>query len=510
MPELRSHTVIIGDENDPNVAQDSRQMLMAAGQQRQSQAIELQCDTNEEKILNATIKALSSGSLTPLIKEELRCTIQSRRLAEGKGELKVEFKSPPKKKEMTEEERVRYMKRRVQNREAAQRFRQKQKDTSDMLTAKIKRLEHKSRSLLVDLNRLREEKESLKEMLKSHLVVCTNQHRIPSILSSTQLDHLLSEQNYHPAPSTHPSDSSVYGSSTVSDSMSMSPTESVSTSCFSVTSPTRPGTADSSVISEGDVFYYPDEDNETAGFGSLGFMNSNEEVPQVEVFIATGGDGQFVNGGDQAKNEYVQTFELGPSQDISFVEEIVIDSNADFSEYARPDSTEAMRLDSCSSVDTSIDGRGLSNSIGTFSSSNLQTSCFDNSFSSTASTTANLDNSSSYISMSGFNSNQNTEQMYYSEEGQSLKTKQEMVESLIMQLTGSTSSDFDISAVGVVPNGDLLNEANGVDDIVTGLAESTSDLRHSLAFAYSRVHDSCEVDIGCTVQDYLLKSDAVP
>ena len=87
-----SRKQIIGNKNSA---------AMTSGQEDTSvdaQAIEFQCDTNEKKILDATIKALNSGSLTPLIKEELRCTIQSRRLAEGKGELKVEFKSPPKKK----------------------------------------------------------------------------------------------------------------------------------------------------------------------------------------------------------------------------------------------------------------------------------------------------------------------------------------------------------------------------------------------------------------------------
>ena len=58
-------------------------------------------DVNEQKIVHATIQAFQTGSLTPLIKEELRCTIQSRRLAQGKGELKVEFKTPPKRKEVS-------------------------------------------------------------------------------------------------------------------------------------------------------------------------------------------------------------------------------------------------------------------------------------------------------------------------------------------------------------------------------------------------------------------------
>ncbi|KAH9489240.1 hypothetical protein Btru_048823 [Bulinus truncatus] len=59
-------------------------------------------DENEEKILRATVKAVQSGTLTPLIKEELRCTIQSRRLAAGKGELHVEFTRPVKRKDARE------------------------------------------------------------------------------------------------------------------------------------------------------------------------------------------------------------------------------------------------------------------------------------------------------------------------------------------------------------------------------------------------------------------------
>ncbi|CAG5121981.1 unnamed protein product [Candidula unifasciata] len=90
---------------------------------------------NEDKILNASMKALKSGSLTPLVKEELRFTIQSRRLAAGKGELKLEeFKKPPKRKLVTDEERKRAQVRRLQNREAAQRFRQRQKDQASYLS----------------------------------------------------------------------------------------------------------------------------------------------------------------------------------------------------------------------------------------------------------------------------------------------------------------------------------------------------------------------------------------
>jgi hypothetical protein len=38
----------------------------------------------------ATLSAVSSGTITPLIKEELRCTIQQKRLSSGKEELTVD------------------------------------------------------------------------------------------------------------------------------------------------------------------------------------------------------------------------------------------------------------------------------------------------------------------------------------------------------------------------------------------------------------------------------------
>ena len=69
--------------------------------------LDMTFDENEQKIVDATIEAFQTGTLTPLIKEELRCTIQSRRLAQGKGELKVEFKRPLKRKQVSGEHRNR-------------------------------------------------------------------------------------------------------------------------------------------------------------------------------------------------------------------------------------------------------------------------------------------------------------------------------------------------------------------------------------------------------------------
>ncbi|XP_070181749.1 uncharacterized protein [Littorina saxatilis] len=54
---------------------------------------ELSC-MSDTALLKATVESLNTGRLTPLIKEELRCRIQSRRLSEGKDELMVQFDSP--------------------------------------------------------------------------------------------------------------------------------------------------------------------------------------------------------------------------------------------------------------------------------------------------------------------------------------------------------------------------------------------------------------------------------
>ena len=54
----------------------------------------------DDKLAYAAVRALQDGNLTPIIKEELRLTIQSKRLKKGQDELSVTFREPS-------EERVR-------------------------------------------------------------------------------------------------------------------------------------------------------------------------------------------------------------------------------------------------------------------------------------------------------------------------------------------------------------------------------------------------------------------
>ena len=48
----------------------------------------------DDKLAYAAVRALQDGNLTPIIKEELRLTIQSKRLKKGQGELSVTFREP--------------------------------------------------------------------------------------------------------------------------------------------------------------------------------------------------------------------------------------------------------------------------------------------------------------------------------------------------------------------------------------------------------------------------------
>ena len=48
----------------------------------------------DQKLADAAREVLLTGRLTPLIKEELKCKIQSRRLSMGQDEMEVNFEAP--------------------------------------------------------------------------------------------------------------------------------------------------------------------------------------------------------------------------------------------------------------------------------------------------------------------------------------------------------------------------------------------------------------------------------
>ncbi|KAK3092841.1 hypothetical protein FSP39_007807 [Pinctada imbricata] len=124
-----------------------------------------------EKILEATKMALETGELTPLVKEELKYTIQTRRLAEGKEELQVQFEDPIN-LELRPDEVEKVERRRTQNRLAAQRFRQKQKSRGDELQEKNQKLLSENLRLRREIQTLQTERDRLNHALNEHMAVC--------------------------------------------------------------------------------------------------------------------------------------------------------------------------------------------------------------------------------------------------------------------------------------------------------------------------------------------------
>ncbi|XP_052069068.1 reticulocyte-binding protein homolog 2a-like [Mytilus californianus] len=121
---------------------------------------------SDEDLSKAYDQSVKEDSLLPILKQELRLKIQTRRLSEGQGELLPE-REEPKVYELTEEEREKYRRRLLQNRDSLRRSRQKEiereeilKQTFDMETSKEESLKRQKLQLLTEreelMRRLRE------------------------------------------------------------------------------------------------------------------------------------------------------------------------------------------------------------------------------------------------------------------------------------------------------------------------------------------------------------------
>ncbi|XP_021359964.1 cyclic AMP-dependent transcription factor ATF-3-like [Mizuhopecten yessoensis] len=128
-------------------------------------------DYEDAKMHEAALVAMETGNMTPIIKQELRCLIQSRRLAEGKSELYVDF-VPPVMTELTPEELLKKENRREQNRIASRKFRRKQAFSINKFKKRIQRLKSENTRLSSELSSLVEETNSLQGKLQSDLEEC--------------------------------------------------------------------------------------------------------------------------------------------------------------------------------------------------------------------------------------------------------------------------------------------------------------------------------------------------
>ncbi|CAL1529432.1 unnamed protein product, partial [Lymnaea stagnalis] len=128
----------------------------------------------DEKLVVATLATLDSGNPSNLIKQDLKWIIQSRRKAEGKAELQVEFKKPVKDEQLTSEELIKRARRRELNRLAARRSREKGQKRKDLLVEEIRKLQSQNSELINILGGLTEQRNSIIETLRQHMKQCSD------------------------------------------------------------------------------------------------------------------------------------------------------------------------------------------------------------------------------------------------------------------------------------------------------------------------------------------------
>uniref|UniRef100_A0A8W8HQW4 BZIP domain-containing protein n=1 Tax=Magallana gigas TaxID=29159 RepID=A0A8W8HQW4_MAGGI len=118
-------------------------------------------------LISATLEAIKTGKLTPLLKTELKCRIQKKCFEEGKDlTLDDEPQLVQRKAPVERQER-----RREQNRRAAKNFRQRKRQASGEIHKILVDLEEKNRQLKEEIKRLLTETDMFRTALSSHLCV---------------------------------------------------------------------------------------------------------------------------------------------------------------------------------------------------------------------------------------------------------------------------------------------------------------------------------------------------
>ncbi|KAL3861846.1 hypothetical protein ACJMK2_007860 [Sinanodonta woodiana] len=123
----------------------------------------------EDSSLRLTsVKAIQTNDVMP--KDELISIIQSKRVTETKEELYFDFSK--KLKTETTKENERMERRRLQNRMAAKRFREKLNTLGTKLQKKTQNVESDNTSLRNQIRKLKKERETLQRHLREHLSLC--------------------------------------------------------------------------------------------------------------------------------------------------------------------------------------------------------------------------------------------------------------------------------------------------------------------------------------------------
>lgn len=113
----------------------------------------------------------TSCNVPAFVKEELKLAIRSKRLKEGKGDIKIEFVEPPPEK-LTEEEELKRIEKREKNKMAAQKCREKKRILADKLEAETKVLQKQQNKYKCEIQKLLDEREQLMEIVRLHKTVC--------------------------------------------------------------------------------------------------------------------------------------------------------------------------------------------------------------------------------------------------------------------------------------------------------------------------------------------------
>ncbi|XP_060083683.1 cyclic AMP-dependent transcription factor ATF-3-like [Ylistrum balloti] len=130
--------------------------------------IEVLEEIDDENLVKAIEESRRNQSTMPLIKQELRYTIQYRRMSSGQKELVLEEKTKSEYK-LTNDEVRKLHRRREQNRRSSIRCRRRRKEYGKDLEKTITELEVKYCDLQMEIKRLNLEKTRLKDLLKRHL-----------------------------------------------------------------------------------------------------------------------------------------------------------------------------------------------------------------------------------------------------------------------------------------------------------------------------------------------------
>uniref|UniRef100_A0A2C9LD67 BZIP domain-containing protein n=2 Tax=Biomphalaria glabrata TaxID=6526 RepID=A0A2C9LD67_BIOGL len=171
---ISSHASDTSCDTSPMPSHTSRSMLSSpVSMTGMSGLLNSRNLVQDEKLVVATLATLDSGNPSNLIKQDLKWIIQSRRKAEGKAELQVEFKKPVK-EELTLEELTKRARRRELNRLAARRSREKGQKRKDMLVEEIRKLQTQNSELFSILGGLTEQRNRIIDTLRQHMKQCSD------------------------------------------------------------------------------------------------------------------------------------------------------------------------------------------------------------------------------------------------------------------------------------------------------------------------------------------------